>query len=249
MNSQLPSRQQQNTFWNQKWEKQEIGFHLAVVHPLLKRYLPECEMSDHSTVFVPLCGKSLDIGYLLDLGHRVIANELNERAVQQLFEEMQIQPEVEAWMENGVQHGKIYHAKTRTPRSGGIGMSVPGISTSSDLIVFVGDFFELSKATLTKIDLVYDRAALVAFPAHVRPDYAQHLCEITGFAKQLLITLDYDQVIMAGPPYAVSHREMNELYGRFQQTCLRDKDIIEHEPRFAARGLSSFYERVYILNR
>lgn len=51
-------------------------------------------LAPDATVFVPLCGKSLDIGYLASLGYRVVGVELSELAVEQLFRSLGITPQV-----------------------------------------------------------------------------------------------------------------------------------------------------------
>lgn len=63
----------EQSFWENKWARNEIGFHLPRPHPLLVRYWPTLSLSAESRVFVPLCGKALDLQYLLGKGHRLSA--------------------------------------------------------------------------------------------------------------------------------------------------------------------------------
>jgi len=221
----------EHSFWHNKWDKNQVGFHLDYVHPLLKRNLESFQVDNllkkDDKVFVPLCGKTLDIGYLLAQGYQVVANELSEIAVQAVFNQLDLKAEVSDWSA-----GKLYQAE--------------------NLFIFVGDFFALSKQDLNGqgkgISLVYDRAALIALPEKMRLEYAQHLAKITQHAAQLLITLDYDQTIAGGPPFAVPTAEVEALYGgAYPIQLLEDADIIEEEPRFKAKGLTSFYQRAYKL--
>jgi thiopurine S-methyltransferase len=89
------------TWWQERWHKNEIGFHLPTVHSWLKTqwsHLTQLgKIKSDGCVFVPLCGKTLDIGYFLSLGHSVVACELSEKAVQQLFSDLQLTPHVSAW--------------------------------------------------------------------------------------------------------------------------------------------------------
>jgi thiopurine S-methyltransferase len=74
------------------------------------------------------------------------------------------------------------------------------------------------------------------------------MAKITQYAPQLLITLDYDQNIASGPPFAVSSQEVEALYGGiYPIQLLEEADIIEEEPRFKAKGLTSFFQRAYKL--
>jgi thiopurine S-methyltransferase len=61
----------------------------------------------------------------------------------------------------------------------------------------------------------------------------------------LLITLDYDQKIMNGPPFSVTQKEVNKLFSFAKVKQLHRSDIIEQEPAFKKRGLTRFYETVY----
>jgi thiopurine S-methyltransferase len=214
----------EHKFWHNKWDINQIGFHLDYVHPLLKRNLELFQVSGVlKTIFIPLCGKTLDIGYLLSKNYSVVAVELSEIAVQAIFETLKLHAKISEW-----QGGKLYQAE--------------------NLRIFVGDFFALSQADLGKVALVYDRAALVALPEAMRLEYAQHLAKITQYAAQLLITLDYDQAVAGGPPFAVSTEEVEALYGgTYPIQLIEEADIIEQEPRSKAKGLTAFYQRAYKL--
>ena len=221
----------EHSFWHNKWNLNQVGFHLEYVHPLLQRNLAlfqvDCLLKKEGVIFIPLCGKTLDIGYLLNLGHQVVAVELSEIAVQAVFNQLQIEPEISVWSA-----GKLYQ--------------------SENVRIYVGDFFSLKQQDLCsseqKVSLVYDRAALIALPEGLRLEYAQHMAKITQYAPQLLITLDYDQTVAGGPPFAVPTQEVEALYGgTYPIQLIEEADIIEQEPRFKAKGLTSFYQRAYKL--
>ena len=205
-------------FWEEKWQAQELGFHLPFVHPILKRNLAAFDLPAGATVFLPLCGKTLDIGWLLEQGLSVVGVELSELAVRQLFESLNVSPEVSPWGEGRVwRHGA--------------------------LTVFQGDFFALTEDALSDVAMVYDRAALVALPAAMRERYAAHLVRVTKRAPQLLITFEYDQQHMEGPPFAVPAEEVASLYGGSHTVdCLSRKDVIDNQPAFRERGLDRFEE-------
>lgn len=217
----------EHTFWHNKWEINQLGFHLDYVHPLLKRNLELFQVNgvlkDTNKIFIPLCGKTLDIQYLLNLGYQVVANDLSEIAAKAVFEQLKIKAEISIWP-----GGKVYSA--------------------AGLTYYVGDFFQLKQENLGNVALVYDRAALIALPESMRLEYAQQMAKITQHASQLLITLDYDQTIAGGPPFAVPTQEVEALYGgAYPIQLIEEADIIEQEPRFKAKGLTSFFQRVYQL--
>ena len=211
-------------FWHQKWHNGELGFHLPQVHPLLQRYLGELSLKAGQTLFLPLCGKTLDIGYLLEQGYSVIGAELSGKAVTDLFASLNRQPEISPW-----QGGNRYR--------------------QGDLTVFQGDIFLLTPDDLPAVDAIYDRAALIALPDTLRARYARHLQTLTHRARQLLITLEYDQQQMAGPPFSVDQGEVETRYGdHYRVTSLSRKMILDHEPVFREKGLTALYENAFLLD-
>jgi thiopurine S-methyltransferase len=221
----------EHTFWHHKWERNQVGFHLNYVHPLLIRNLDLFQFNtgsvEQNRIFLPLCGKTLDIGYLLSKNYSVVAVELSEIAVQAVFQTLNLQPDNPVKISDWA-GGKCYQSK--------------------NLQIYVGDFFALTQGDLANIALVYDRGALIALPEALRTDYAQHLARITEHAPQLLITLDYDQSVAGGPPFAVSTKSIEVLYGNtYSIQLIEEADIIEEEPRFKAKGIKAFYQRAYKL--
>lgn len=158
----------QASFWHQKWENNQIGFHENEVNPLLIRHFSALNLAENSRVFLPLCGKTLDISWLLSMGYRVVGAELSELAVTQLFESLGVAPEIRS-------EGKLkrYHTE--------------------GLDILVGDIFDVTPPILGVVDAVYDRAALVALPPETRQRYTQHLIRISQTAPQLLLCFEYDQ--------------------------------------------------------
>lgn len=174
-------------FWHRRWEANQIGFHQSQVNPLLVTYFNTLSLAKDSRVFVPLCGKTLDIGWLLSNGYRIAGAELSELAIQQLFAELGIEPAI-------TDMGQVKHYR------------------ATDIDIFVGDIFDVTRAALGAIDAIFDRAALVALPENIRTRYTKHLIDITDKAPQLLITYEYDQKLMEGPPFSVAKEELNQHY-------------------------------------
>jgi thiopurine S-methyltransferase len=191
----------ETNFWHQKWERNEIAFHQSEANPLLVKYFSELSLAKGSRVFVPFCGKTLDIPWLLSQGFRVAGAELSKIAVEQLFAELGVEPKIS-------RVGKVER------------YSAEGIE------IFVGDIFDLSSEMLGGVDAIYDRAALVALPKEMRDRYTAHLAEITNKSPQFLITFVYDQSVMEGPPFSVSNEEVSEHYSeRYELTLAASIDV------------------------
>ena len=185
-------------FWHSRWQDGRIGFHEGRVNRMLEAHLDALHLAPGSRVFVPLCGKAVDIPWLLSRGHRVTGCELSEIAVRELFDQMGGAPEVS---EDGPHRRYM----------------------ASGLEIFAGDLFALDAGRIGPVEAVYDRAALVALPADMRPLYAAHVAELTDTVPQLVVTFEYDQSGMEGPPFAVTEAELRALYGdRFGITVLAD---------------------------
>jgi len=174
-------------FWHERWHANQIAFHERNGNVLFTTHFPALELVANSRVFLPLCGKTRDIHWLLANGYRVAGAELSELAVQQLFDELGVVPQTESVGELMRYHG-------------------PGID------IFVGDIFALDSDNLGPVDATYDRAALVALPNVMREDYVKHVMSITGDAPQILITFEYDQALMEGPPFSVDSAHVHLYY-------------------------------------
>ena len=188
-------------FWHEKWERNEIGFHQADTNRMLLRFLEDFGLEQGARIFLPLCGKTRDIAWLMAQGFRVAGAELSELAVQQMFRDMGRDPAV-------TDAGPLKH------------YAAQGID------IFVGDIFDLTGDVLGPVDLVFDRAALIALPGDMRARYAAHLVAITGAARQFLIGLEYDPAELKGPPFSVPPAEVRQIYDRvYDLELLSDEEV------------------------
>jgi thiopurine S-methyltransferase len=192
----------ESAFWHQIWSQGFIGFHEYEVNPFLKNHIQKLQLNHNDRIFIPLCGKTRDIAWLLEAGFRVVGIELSELAVNQLFSELNITPTV-------------------TPNPNHLHFSAKNID------IFVGDIFNLSSEYLGEVNAIYDRAALVALPLHMRKKYTSHLMKITKLAPQLLITYEYDSSKREGPPFSIMKDElMTHYYSRYHLTSIASEEVI-----------------------
>ena len=176
-------------FWLQRWEEGRIGFHRDEVNPHLPCHWPRLAVAPPARVFVPLCGKSLDLLWLRGQGYRVVGVELSALAVETFFSEQ------------GLGAGRDRDDTFTRWRCDG-------------LDIFQGDYFALTPGILGPVDAVYDRAALVALPAPMRARYVAHMARVCdGPRPTLLVTLEFAAADRAGPPFPVPVAEVEALYG------------------------------------
>lgn len=226
-------------FWRQRWQAGRIGFHQDRPLPLLLKHWPALDVPADTTVFVPLCGKSLDMAWFAEQGHRILGVELSELAVRQFFDERGLEPRVRE-----TRYGRHYAA--------------------GPYELIAGDAFALDADALAGCAAVYDRAALIALPPELRRRYAATaLRHLPAGCAGLLVTLEYPQDEKDGPPFAVGEAEVRDLLeaGRtdgpgdsgsapraWDVTLLERRDILAGEDRFREAGVTALNTAVYRLH-
>lgn len=207
-------------FWHERWDKNQIGFHLKAPNALFVKYFQNLSLNSGARVFLPLCGKTLDIHWLLSQRYTVVGVELSELAIIQLFKELDLEPEI-----------KIFSGLKQYSEEG--------------ITIFVGDFFDVTPDLLGSVDAIYDRAALVALPPEMRVQYTAHLLHLTQKNEkalpQLLICFEYDQSVMDGPPFSISGQEVKQHYSKHYQNVLQLDSI-------TAFGDNTFKENIWFLS-
>lgn len=213
-------------FWEQRWDEGNIGFHLSAVNPYLTEYWSYLGANDGAIVLVPMCGKSLDMIWLMSQGYSVLGIECSEKAIKEFSEEQKL----------NLQAGPY---KSFTAHKG------------TQVNLLEGDFFKLDKESLSTLSAVYDRASLVALPEAMRKQYVQLLAEnLPVHISILLVTVEYNQSLMSGPPFSLSNDEVERLYKpHFLVEKLYQQDVINEQPRFKQKGLDMMIERVYRISR
>jgi thiopurine S-methyltransferase len=210
--------------WSELWREGRIPFHQAQVSEFLLTYADRVWGGEPlRRVLVPLCGKSLDLVYLADRAEAVVGVEYVEPAVQAFFLERGLTAEVDAG---------------------------PPVRYAADrYTLFAADFFAVTADHLGVVDAVFDRAALVALDPPTRSRYADHLRSLLpSDARMLLVTLDYDQDLLPGPPYAVSAQEVDRLYSEgFTVEHLQTRDALT--AAFREQGLGELTTSAYALTR
>ncbi len=214
------------SFWIGRWQNHTIGFHQHQINRHLQDFFQSLEAPPGSTMLVPLCGKSLDMLWLREQGYRVVGVELSEIAATAFFHENGIPFEIE-------------------PQNRFVRYRSDGIE------ILQGDFFAVQSTDIDGISSAYDRAALIAMPKEMRDRYARQMGALMpSGARTLLITAEYPEEQMSGPPFSVSEEEIRRIFGgTFKVRMASSTDALEENPRFKQRGITELTENVYILER
>ncbi|MDO9381272.1 MAG: thiopurine S-methyltransferase [Hyphomicrobiaceae bacterium] len=211
-------------FWIERWQRGETGFHQEAGNDLLAKHWPALGLAPGSTVFVPLCGKSVDMVRLAAQGHSVIGAELSPLAVQDFFSENAL-------------HAEIRKVGSFT------------VHTAGAISIWCGDFFALPFEATQDAAAVYDRAALIALPADMQVKYADKLRSLLPAGTPiLLVSLTYPHGAIEGPPFATSRDQVDALFSATHDiTILEERDGLETSPVLKQRGVSQLDEVVYVL--
>lgn len=207
-------------YWEARWEEGRTGFHRPAVNEHLLRH--EGHLPGQR-VLVPFAGKSIDCVHLRDAGRHVVAIEASRLAAEQFHVEHGLTPEITT-------HGTVERWAT------------PGIE------FLLGDLFGVENELIGQVDAIWDRAALIALPEADRAAYSAHLTRIAPQANHLLVTMEYDQDLMAGPPFSVDSEEVRAVHARGREAIdLGTLDITDEGPKFRNHGLERVQERVWLL--
>lgn len=214
------------SFWHERWERAEIGFHQQTINVHLQQFWNRLELGAGQRVFVPLCGKSHDLLWLAGEGHPVTGVEISPLAVETFFVENGLTPQ--RWRDGAFE-----------------------VWEADEIRILLGDFFALEPRHVADCAGVYDRASLIALPSAMRQQYARHLPAILSpNAPVLLVTLEYDQTAMAGPPFSVGEEEVRALYAPTHAVeLLVIRDALAEASRWRERGLTWLLEKGYRLAR
>jgi len=160
-------KNQDDHLWLQAWRNQEIDFHQLSANKFLTKFWPKLNLASGSRIFIPLCGKSLDMIWFMEQGYKVIGVELSPVAVRAFFKE-----------------NKLKHIKRK------IGDFT--VWENETISIFCGNYFSLSQENLGIIDIVYDRASLTALPEILRESYVEHLKLILPNETELFLLTTED---------------------------------------------------------
>lgn len=203
------------TFWHERWQTNQIGFHKSEVNPILLRHGARLSPIKGQSVFVPLCGKTKDLVWWRDQGLKVTGVELSPIACDDFFRE------------ESIPYTKNHHHYQ---------------SESIDL--YQQDIFAFE--SLKGFDIIYDRAATIALPESMRPRYIEKIKSLMGPAtKLLLLTIEYEQDKVPGPPFSVSEAEIRSAYSGMRIELLEVKSGPLDNPRFQNLEVS---EKVFLIS-
>ncbi|CAJ1956321.1 unnamed protein product [Cylindrotheca closterium] len=227
--------------WLNRWESRQIGFHLSDVNAVLTKFADKLLMAEGeedcsaTRVFVPLCGKTLDMVYLASRAGDLYGVEGIKTALEEFAAE---HPEFQ--LENkGTSNGfERFQGKQIT--------------------LLKGDYFQLSQGhTEGQFDAVYDRGSLVAINPALRSEYVKVLGGLLAKGARILL-VTYERIgtpeaMATGPPFSITETGVREIYEGLDWvesvTLLHKEDQLISFPGVKERspGLDGLVETVYLI--
>ena len=205
------------SYWLSRWKKGHTGFHMEMGYPGLSAHWPILPIPQNPVVFIPLAGKSVDIHWIAEQAQKVVCCEISPIAIEQFFHQFE--------MDFSISHFAsfdIYH--------------------SQNIEFWCGDFMKLPDDKIGELDLIYDKASLVALPQKMRVPYSNKLASfMSDKTKILMHLLSYNQSDMTGPPFSVPPEEVKRLFpDNFELILLEKNTLSIHKfEKFLNRGLKS----------
>lgn len=195
-------------YWLDKWKAGDTKFHMDDVNKFLVQHYKNIAPS---RFFVPLCGKTLDMLWLATHGHKVIGVELSKIACEAFFTENKLSYETKH-----IDDFILYF--------------------NESIQIWCGDIFQLPAHAYKDVSFIYDRAALFALPLNLRLQYVEKLKSIAAQSKKLqmlLLSIEYQQDLVQGPPFSLSHYDINTYY----------RDVFEIKQQAMPSGHISFLKQ------
>jgi len=202
-------------FWQGRWDTKQIGFHEGRPNDLLVAHADR--FAPKSRILVPLAGKAADLGWLADQGHEVVGVEFVRRAIDELFE------------------GVDVRAHRLGPHEA---FSARGIT------MVLGDMFAMKPVDLGTFDAIYDRAALIALEPSTRAAYVEVCAALNPKGPTLLIAFAYDPSKAPGPPFSIDDETVRELFAGRAVERLETRPA-SVPPHMRESGIVSIEETIY----
>lgn len=208
-------------YWENRWITGQTGWHRSAFSELLLKHWPSLELNSKCEVFVPLCGKSLDMIWLAENGHTITGVEFAKPAVETFFQENEIEHEITKYSDYQKFSGEKF-------------------------TILNSDFFDLESGII-HADAWYDRAAMIAVKPNLRRDYVNQIRRFTKVgAVGLLITYTYPQKEMEGPPFSLEDEDVYNLFNDGFNVKPLERIDLEDERE---RGLSRISSTVFKITR
>lgn len=210
----------ESKFWLNKWKSKQIGFHYDRPNPQLIVHFEKLKLTKGDNILLPLCGKTADLFWLISQGIKVYGVELSKIAIEEFFQENNLE----------------YNTRTDGEFE---------VYFNSKIEIYHGDFFAFYQSTGLSFSAIFDRASLVALPIEMRKKYYLEIKKLLKpKGRYFLISFEYDQSQMDGPPFSVT---ASEIFSNLNFIKLEEERTVDHN--MSDRAKTEFYNCRYIFEK
>ena len=199
-------------FWTDMWKEHIFPWHEDGVHEYLIKYIDELTGGRlNIRVFVPLCGKSVDMLWLADQGHTVVGVELADKAIESFFTENNLTFTKEpVKLAAGSEPAEVYRCNEK------------------QITIFCCDLFTLKEEDIgEKVDAIWDRGSLSAIVPSAGDRgkrYAKHMRSLLARDGNYLLESHHYEVDRGNdPPASISDELRNEIFG--EDFTIKELDV------------------------
>ncbi|RXG67971.1 Thiopurine S-methyltransferase [Armadillidium vulgare] len=238
------------SFWEKLWSTKLTPFHQKEVCPFLLKNSSNLNFASPKRVFIPLCGKALELKWFYDQGFEVVGVELISIPVEEFFKEQNLSFKIRE-----LPWAKVYE------------------SSDQRIKIYVADIFSVEPEEVGKFDVIWARADYTIVKIAEREKYSKlmkQLCKekfVYFYALYSLRFLLVDMILLPDhfhtkkqENYMVSYKNNKHIiiiiYKSFDKLSQCDwckVDLIEEEdglkyyPQFKSSGIDTVRQSCFIL--
>ena len=255
-----------STHYILQWQGDKLGWHKEDINPHLLKHINTILLSSNAgnaypipkhNIFVPLCGKSIDLVYLAT--HTGISNVVGIDIVRNAAVDFASEHTEFTIQEVDKQQCKEEEDDTNNKIGKDTTTSIQKFK-GNKLTILIDDLFKMP--TNNRYDIIYDRASIVA----IKPSLRQEYVNLMGTLLQpggsiLLVTLDRrtttsEEAKNDGPPFSLDEKEIRQLYETQNWvesvTLLEEVNDLttdEDAERWKKKGVLELYELVFLIRK
>nr|XP_039260200.1 probable thiopurine S-methyltransferase [Styela clava] len=179
--------------------------------PMLRKHIKSLlPNAIRKRIFLPLCGKSPDIKWLIDEGYEVVGLECSEHAILEFFEENSV--EFEKSVSTKDHSFRVYTGKT------------------ANVVIYEGDYFKFNSDIAGGLfDAVWDSASLNTIELASRKPYVEIMRSVLDKQAKYMLSAMYfgEKRTWINNPFDITDADMTELFGEYFTWDKVDEDDSE----------------------
>ncbi|KAL7644768.1 UNVERIFIED_CONTAM: hypothetical protein RMT77_004581 [Armadillidium vulgare] len=216
------------SFWEKLWSTKLTPFHQKEVCPFLLKNSSNLNFASPKRVFIPLCGKALELKWFYDRGFEVVGVELISIPVEEFFKEQNLSFKIRE-----LPWAKVYE------------------SSDQRIKIYVADIFSVEPEEVGKFDVIWARADYTIVKIAEREKYSKLMKQLCKEKfVYFLCTLQFEVPIGRHdtPPRPLSHEETRIFYGDWCKVDLiEEEDGLKYYPQFKSSGIDTVRQSCFIL--